>query len=154
MPKDKIFETMDHIFSAITVGIVLFFIALNVYIKLRNVKQHVIPSKGITLINIVDIFYEYLLSFMESVIENNPKKHINFVGSIALFVLFSNLLGLIPGFTSSTNNLNTTVACGFAVFCYFNYHGFKVNGLQHIGHLANPLNMWWGWFLSPFFFFL
>jgi len=74
------------------------------------------------------------------------------VGTLALFILFSNVLGLIPGFTSSTNNLNTTIACGFVVFFYFNYHGLMVNGLKHFGHLANPLNVWWGWFLSPFFF--
>ena len=59
---------------------------------------------------------------------------------------------LIPGFPPSTDNLNTTIACGMIVFIYFNYQGLRALGFGHISHLANPVGEWWGWILAPLLF--
>jgi len=151
-PKNPVFETVHHIFAGITVSLFLSIISLVVYYKLKNIQNFLIPSQNITVLNIMELFYETLSKIMHDILGKHFKQHLPFVGSFALFILFSNLLGLIPGFSPSTNNLNTTLACGFIVFIYFNYYGFKVNVIKHITHLANPMGVWWGWFLAPLFF--
>ena len=111
MPKVKIFETITHIFSAFLVCIILMTISLYIKNKIKNYNKYLIPERNITLVNIFEFFYENLLSFMKNTIGKNYEIHVPFVGSLALFILFSNLSGLIPGFSPPTSNLNTTFAC-------------------------------------------
>jgi F-type H+-transporting ATPase subunit a len=58
-----------------------------------------------------------------------------FVGSLFLYILLMNLMGLIPLFHSSTNNLNTTLGLAIVVFFATHYVGFKRNGF--IGYLKH-----------------
>jgi F-type H+-transporting ATPase subunit a len=71
------------------------------------------------------------------------------MGSLAFFILFSNLLGLVPGFLPPTDNLNTTVACALVVFFATHYYGIKTHGLKYIKHFMGPV-----WWLSPLFFII
>ena len=50
-------------------------------------------------------------------------------GAFFLFILFSNLLGLIPGFSPPTGNVNTTLGLGLLSFVMFNYFGFQAHGI-------------------------
>ena len=52
--------------------------------------------------------------------------------SIFLFILVSNLLGLIPGFMAPTANMNTTFALSLIVFIYYHYLAFKKHGFGYI----------------------
>jgi len=64
---------------------------------------------------------------------------------LALFILLSNLLGLIPGFHSPTNNLNTTVACALVVFFSTHIIGMREQGpLRYLKHFTGPI-----WWLAP-----
>ena len=71
------------------------------------------------------------------------------IGTCALFILFSNVLGLVPGMAPPTDNLNTNAAAAFVVFIWFNFHGLRDQGFHHITHILNPVGEWWGWFLAP-----
>lgn len=151
-PKERIFETMHHVFAALLVFIILIVIAFVARMRLNNIERNIVPSPKITLVNIFELIMSVLLSLMRDIIGKDYKRYVPLVGTAALFILCSNLLGLVPGFVPPTDNLNTTIGCGLVVFSYFNIHGFRVHGLGHITHLANPLGAWWGWFLSPLLF--
>ena len=152
LPKERIFETMHHVFAAILVVIILSIISLVTNHRLKNLEQSIIPSPKITLGNLLEVLMTVLFSLMKDIIGKDYKRYVGLVGTLALFILCSNLLGLIPGFVPPTDNLNTTIGCGLVVFAYFNLHGIRVHGLGHITHLANPLGAWWGWFLAPLLF--
>jgi F-type H+-transporting ATPase subunit a len=151
-PKIPVFETTHHVYAAITVFIILSFLSIRLFYKIKDVQDCNIPNTEISLLNILEIFYENLLVFMENILGKQAKQHIPFVGSLALFILFSNLIGLIPGSLPATDNLNTSLACGLSTFIYFNYQGLKKHKIHHLTHLANPSGIWWGWFLAPLFF--
>jgi F-type H+-transporting ATPase subunit a len=72
------------------------------------------------------------------------KRYFPLVGSLACFILFSNALGLIPGFVPPTSNWNITMGCALVVFFAFNYYGFKENGVGYVKHLFGPYIGWWG----------
>jgi F-type H+-transporting ATPase subunit a len=151
-PKEKIFETVHHIFAALLVLVILIALSLFARARLKNIEKALVPSPNITIANVLEVFMSVVMGLMKDIIGKDYKRHVPMVGTLALFILVSNLLGLIPGFVPPTDNLNTTIGCGVVVFLYFNWHGLRVHGFGHITHLANPLGAWWGWFLSPLLF--
>ena len=56
-----------------------------------------------------------------------------------MYILFSNLLGVIPGLAPPTDNINTTAACGLTVFFATHYYGFKSSGISYLKHFAGPV---------------
>jgi len=66
------------------------------------------------------------------------KRYFPLVGSLSVFILFANVLGLIPGFTPPTSSWNITLGCAAVVFVMFNYYGFKEGGLGYVKHLFGP----------------
>ena len=71
------------------------------------------------------------------------------IATLAIFVLVSNLIGLIPGFFPPTANINTTAACAVIVFVSTQVVGIKHHGLGYIKHFLGPI----AW-LAPVMFFI
>ncbi|HEY4744164.1 MAG TPA: F0F1 ATP synthase subunit A [Desulfuromonadaceae bacterium] len=71
------------------------------------------------------------------------------VATLALFILVSNLIGLVPGFFPPTANINTTAACAVIVFVSTHVVGIKHHGLHYLKHFMGPI-VW----LAPIMFFI
>src|SRR5712671_5502382 len=85
---------------------------------------------------------------LEENIHHGAGKLIPFVGSISVFVLFSNLLGILPVFTSPTGQVSVPLACAILTFLYFNWQGIKHHGpVGYLKHFAGPVP-----WLSPLIF--
>ena len=67
------------------------------------------------------------------------RKFLPLIGTCAFFILFSNALGLVPGFLPPTSNFNTTLGCGIVVFFATHIYGLKTNGWHHIKHFFGPV---------------
>ncbi len=51
-----------------------------------------------------------------------------------------NLVGVIPGMSPPTANINTNLAIALCVFVYYNYVGVRKHGLfRYIKHMAGPV---------------
>lgn len=76
-------------------------------------------------------------------------KYFPVVGTFAILILISNLMGLFPLFMSPTAATSVTFALGISSFIYYNYIGIKENGIiSHLAHLAGPI--WWmAWLIFP-----
>ena len=61
-----------------------------------------------------------------------------------LIVFFHNIVGLMPGMTPATENINTTLSMGLCSFILYNYFGFKAHGISYLKHFLGPI-----WFLAP-----
>lgn len=80
-----------------------------------------------------------LRDLVVSVIGEHGFKYFPVVGTFAVLVLVSNLMGLFPLFMSPTAHVSVTFALGIASFIYYNYVGISENGLvAHLGHLTGP----------------
>lgn len=77
------------------------------------------------------------------------RSYIYLIGTISLFILFSNLLSLIPGLTAPTGNVTVPLACASIVFLYFNWQGLRHLGpLHYAKSFAGPI--WWmSWLIFP-----
>ncbi|MDD5171166.1 MAG: F0F1 ATP synthase subunit A [Syntrophales bacterium] len=86
---------------------------------------------------IIDAFHNLLLDTMG----HEGKKFFPLIATIGLFILVSNLIGLIPGFDSPTANLNTNLCMALVVFMLTHIIGVKVQGLKYFKQFVGP-NPW------------
>ncbi len=108
--------------------------------------EDIVPSGRLTVRNFFELFTEMILQFLDDIIGHRGREFLPIIGTLGFFILFSNLLGLVPGFLPPTDNLNTTVACALVVFFTTHYYGVKAHGFQYLKHFLGPV-LW----LSPLF---
>lgn len=98
-------------------------------------------------------FMETVIGGIESMIVDTMGEHgrsfFPLIATLAIFILVSNLIGLIPGFFPPTANINTTAACAVIVFISTHVVGIKHHGLGYIKHFLGPI----AW-LAPVMFFI
>jgi len=144
---------IGHVISALFVLLCVLFLASVARSALARAGKNVLPDEKLTVRNFFELFLEAILGLMKDVIGPEYKRFVPLVGSLAVFIFFSNVLGLIPGLLPPTQNLNTTAACAIVVFFCYHWVGIKKQGFfSYFGHMANPVGVWWGWFLAPLMF--
>lgn len=91
---------------------------------------------------------ELLISGIENLVHDtmghHGKKYFPFVATFGIYILISNLLGLVPGLLPPTANLNTTVGLAVIVFIATHVIGVKEHGIKYFKHFMGPV-----WWLSP-----
>ena len=91
--------------------------------------------------NFMEAYLEGAISMGKDTIgEEKARRYLPLVLTVGLFVLFSNLIGIIPGFESPTSNINVTLPLALVVFIYYNYEGIKENGVvKYFAHFMGPV---------------
>ena len=89
--------------------------------------------------NFAELVVELFEGFLDQMIHGG-RRYLPLVGTAGLFILTSNLLGVIPGFQPPTANWNTTVALALTVFVAYNYYGIRRHGLRaYLKHFCGPI---------------
>jgi F-type H+-transporting ATPase subunit a len=74
---------------------------------------------------------------LDSNVGHGGRRYVPVVGSVALFILLSNLLSVIPAFTSPTAHPSVPLACALITFAYFNFQGCRAQGVGwYLAHFA------------------
>lgn len=122
--------------SQYTVWMIISMVILLVGVLLAARKVSLIPQSRFA--GMVEYGYDAVRRNMgEGAIGHDWKKHIPFLASLFMFILLSNILGLVPSFKTCTGTLGCTWALSFIAFIYFNFYGFKVKGgLGYIKSIA------------------
>ena len=101
-----------------------------------------IPDAGLTVRNLAELLVTGISGLAEGVIGKRARPYIGLFGTFFIFILASNAMGLVPGFSPPTSNFNITFALGVASFLAFNYIGIRDQGLgSYLAHVAGPI--WW-----------
>ena len=90
IPQGGSIETAHHIYAAGLVFIILAIMAMIAKVRLRNLEDHIVPSTKFGVVTFLEIFVEAVLGVMKDVIGKDYKKHVPLIGSLALFIFFSN----------------------------------------------------------------
>lgn len=130
-----------HTLALITGSIIMLVAGVLYRAQISKVKNHVIPDAGITVRNILESLGQAMYSTAKTVMgEESAKKYFSYVIFCFFFILINNLLGIIPGSMSATQNLNTTLALGLFTFFYFNFQGIRAVGIvNYLKHFAGPM---------------
>jgi len=133
-----------HVSNAIMVSIIILIIVILGYRQLKRTEDEIVPEPKFTFRNFVEMLVESLSDIIVDTMGPRGKEFILIVGTLALFILFNNLSGLVPGFLPATDNVNTTFACSLTVFVMTHYYGFREHGIRYLKQFVGPF-----WWLAP-----
>ncbi len=90
--------------------------------------------------HLFEVLYELLNSSSADVGLHHAATYLPFFGTLFIFILFCNLIGVIPAFESPTMNPAVPAGCAIATFLFYNFMGFKEQGVgKYLAHFLGPL---------------
>ena len=102
--------------------------------------EGIVPSEKLTLRNFLELLLEGIAGQMRAVIGPEWYKYAPLVGTLGLFILISNLTGLLPFFTGPTTFIETNLAWAGLSFLVYNYAGIKHHGPGgYLKHFMGPV---------------
>ncbi len=123
----------------ITMEILVVLIIMVLFAILRSRLSYDKPGKlQITL----EAIYDFVAAQASEGIGHGSGKFVPFLGTLFIFILFMNMIGIIPGFESPTMTPAVPAGLAVSVFLYYNVMGFKSHGVgRYLAHFAGPV--WW-----------
>jgi len=90
--------------------------------------------------NFMEAVLEQFVNELDETIGHGGRRYLPLIATLGLFILTSNLMGLVPGLIAPTANLNTTAACALIVFFTYHWIGVRKQGLvPYLKHFAGPV---------------
>ncbi len=143
-PVAHFLHTFENLIYSLLVAAAISLIA---YLASRRATDGV-PGR---LQNLVELAVEGLHDFVVGVL--GPKygpRYLPYLGTLFLYILFMNLLGIVPLMKSPTSSLNITAALGLTTFVYVQIEGLRNLGLVgYVDHLAGTPRSVVSWVLVP-----
>jgi F-type H+-transporting ATPase subunit a len=120
--------------TVITTWVVMAAIGLLAWLTTRRLQT--IPDRPQAMV-------EAIVLIIEESIRDIAPQHVDeilpFIGSLWIFLILANLVGLIPGMHSPTRDLSATAAIAFLVFLSVHWYGIRIQGLKnHLLHYLKP----------------
>ena len=111
-----------------------------------------VPTSNLGPRNLLDL----AASFVQGIARDNIGPHyadyLPLLVFIFMWTLVNNLLGMLPGMGSATDNYNTTLSMGLVSFVYYNAMGFRALGWKYLEHYTGHLHGALLIFLGPLMF--
>lgn len=131
-------------------ALVFIIIVAGAFLVNRSLKgRRIMPQeKTFSIPNLAELAVSGILTFMEGLMGKEARRFLPLIGTTAFFILFSNLIGNIPGFEAPTSNFNTTLACAIVIVVTTHIIGIRTHGTKYIKHFLGPV--WWlAWLILP-----
>jgi F-type H+-transporting ATPase subunit a len=99
--------------------------------------------------HLAEIVNDFTADQGSQIIGHGHQRFQAFTTCVFVFILFNNLLGLLPGIVTPTSAPAVPLGIALCTFIYYHYYGFKEQGLVgYMKHFAGPI--WWiSWLLFP-----
>jgi F-type H+-transporting ATPase subunit a len=84
--------------------------------------------------------YGFVAGQAHDAIDHGSAKYMSFFGALFIFILFMNLIGVIPGFESPTMTPAVPLGLAVSVFLYYHWAGLRAQGVgRYLVHFAGPM---------------
>lgn len=98
--------------------------------------------------HIFELVYNFLYGQTDDVAGHAAQPYLAFFGTLFIFILLGNLIGLVPTLESPTMFVPVPFGCALATVVFYNLVGIQQQGFfKYIGHFAGPI-----WWLAPLMF--
>ncbi len=122
-PIDASF-TNAALWMVITVG------AITAFMLMSTSRRALIPNR---LQSLAEMSYEFVANMVRDNVGKDGMGYFPFVFSLFMFVLFANMLGMLPGSFTVTSHIIVTFAMALFIFLGVTLLGFFKHGLGFIG---------------------
>ncbi len=86
-----------------------------------------------------EIVEGFIQAQSDEIIGHPSEGYTPFLAALFFFILFCNLIGVIPGFESPTAVPIVPLGCAICAFVYYQVQGFKHSGIGYLKHFAGPM---------------
>jgi F-type H+-transporting ATPase subunit a len=87
-----------------------------------------------------ETIYSFVSGQAHDAVDHGSSKYVPFFGALFIFILFMNLIGVIPGVESPTMTPAVPLGLAVSVFLYYHWMGFRAQGLgRYLVHFAGPM---------------
>ena len=90
----------------------------------------------------IQVLLEGIVGSMEeaigAVVPDDARRLLPFVGTLWIYIVVANLIGLVPGLSSPTADLSETTALALLVFGSVHWFGIRKNGWSYFRHYLAP----------------
>lgn len=98
--------------------------------------------------HIFEVLYGFFKTSIEEVGIEHGDKYLPYFGTVFIFILVMNLIGIIPALESPTMSPAVTLGLALCTFVYYNAWGFRTHGAKYLLQLMGPV--WWlAWLMIP-----
>jgi F-type H+-transporting ATPase subunit a len=80
----------------------------------------------------------FILGQSNEIIGHHSEGYTPFLATLFFFILFCNLIGVIPGFESPTAVPIVPLGCAICAFAYYQFQGLKHAGIGYLKHFFGP----------------
>lgn len=109
-------------------------------ITLFVLRSRLSVDKPGKLQHIFEVIYQFINGESNDQVGHDGHHHLTIFMAFFLFILFANLIGIIPGFVSPTQSHYVTAGCAILAFVYYNIVGLKKNGFwKYTKHFFGPI---------------
>lgn len=119
------------VMELLTVAIIMITVAI-----LRRRLSAENPGK---LQHVFELLYEFVQETISQVGVHHGERFVYYIGTLFIFILSMNLIGMVPDLESPTNVVYVTVGLAIPTFLYYNAVGFKAHGIGYLKQFAGPV---------------
>ena len=116
----------------IFMGLLVYFVVVRLTLSVEK------PGK---VQHLAEMTHEFVSEQGESIIGDGYARFSSYLTALILFILLSNLMGLVPGLKSPTADVVVPLGFALCTFIYYHYHGVRANGFGYIKQFLGPV--WW-----------
>jgi len=133
-------------FTTLLVMLVLIGLALRFRRSLRRAGDPVVPDEQLSVRNALELLVEIVVGLSDTILGKHGRKYVPLFGSLFIFILLGNFLGLVPGFAPPTSSFYSNFGLGLVVFVSYNYFGIREHGMSYFKQFMGPMLL-----LAPLF---
>jgi F-type H+-transporting ATPase subunit a len=114
-------------------------VALILIVLFAVLRSRLSVDKPGAMQHVFEIIHRFVSDEAESQVGHDSPRHVALFETLFVFLLLSNLIGIIPGFVSPTQVIYVPVGCALIAFFYYNIVGIRKHGFKYAGHFVGPI---------------
>jgi F-type H+-transporting ATPase subunit a len=131
--------------NAFAMELLVFLVLIAYFIAVRLTLN---VEKPAAVQHLAEMTHEFVSEQGDQIIGHGSERFVSYLTALLLFILLSNLLGLIPGLESPTANVVVPLGFALVTFVYYHYQGIRSNGFGYVKQFLGPV--WWiAWLMLP-----
>jgi F-type H+-transporting ATPase subunit a len=130
VPEGQFYNPWFFSVTNATLWMALAVLAIFALFVLGTSRRSVVPGRAQSM---AELAYGFIHKMVEDVAGHDGVRYFPYIFTLFLFILFVNVLGLIPTSFTATSHIAVTAILGFGVFVAVTVLGFVLNGTKFLG---------------------
>ena len=122
-------EVEWYSFTNVTLWMGLTILAISALLIYGTRGRAIVPSRGQS---IAEVIYGFVHEMVKDIAGKEGLKYFPMIFTIFIFILFANVLGLLPMSFTTTSHIAVTAVLAFGIFIFVTVLGFVVNGTKFL----------------------